>query len=1506
MASRRRISFCRNAGKNRGVACSTVVIPPLWPALVKAAISKLKLPARAAASVRIFLFDSGDELFSDSPQRHLDAVLVDGSLVCVSANGADFMHSTSSHLAHARSLDLPLPPLAATNPLPSPIANPSPVANPDPKPKSCLATSLPPLSALEPYALSGAYPSLEGDVRSRMAAALAGADCFVTREIDVAPDAAYIAYDYKNVASMADAFPPLDDLTGCKRSERAAEAWRRAARREARGLIVDARSGAVLARRFHKFFNIDELAETAFDLVADAVARALADGLPVLVSEKLDGSLASPIVLGSTVVWATRGLPSLTVAAHAAAVPGYDAAALHAAAVHGVTLLFEWCAGSPGVIAHPPSTAALVLLAARDNVSGGYMDREWLEDLAASYNLPITQLLMDDATVRSLGGLSGVIDALAPLVGTEGGVLTIGTGTRAALYKIKTEWYVALARAAKRGGGKPCLLLAELLKLRPTLIGAPAAALWASAIDAAHAPDDTLALLASLLRRSHLDTAERARQRAVLERFFALAASRLAALNAAWIAWAAAVSPRIGSAKANMRAALAAGRASALAPSETMVAAYIKGDAIRGFDLLCASLASAPVDDLESWLGLAWDASLAMLAASDRAFFEPGPSATASLAATTADLTFVSAADLLPSSLVPISRRTRKHLLNTYLPRKIAAYLGLPVRSVGDATRLAVEPGYAPSTGAIKGLWEKYCKDGSRELRIDLLPPAAAVSAFSGSAALAHWRVCATDAASGATRAIAACLVPVGSSITLRQLTTGIEASIDRGVAIRLALNSLAIRPPPVFCDLDGVLADFEAGVRALSRGMSSAELGPAKMWKLIGSSAGFFGSLALTDGAAILWKSLLDLRAAGAIASLHILTAVPHGKIGKQARKKKRAWCKAHLGLPADRVLFAEDSDKSPFAIPGAVLIDDSLKHRTPGSPAAGPLVLGLALETPNAPPRSWAIDLLTFTLLPPDLVAALCSLITDSPHLVKASCNLGTVITRMAATPGLDIRVITAGRDIDAALATLPDSAPLRAFCAPDAHDDLDWCARVITALPLPTDAAVIYTAIFVSEKDADALWHAALLGLGLSPDASSCNLLRPLAPPHITLAHRPANDLLAELIPLTGASIEFAAASFAYVPDAGLVALVDLPARMPLAHGQVAHLTLGMASGRAPAIGLDVAGCAGAQRADVPPTLARLVGHVGHTITGSDTHHAGAVPASLSWHALSDAIASIGLPTRLRRDLATLLEAGLPGEKLKLKAGTTTADQRKIIHELAESYGFSTHAEGKKASRKLTVTITRPYAAWRDDAGKAPPAPSPLHVATPSHVIEHVLDPLGKATRKVLLVRGLPGTGKSTLITEIVAQLGRAGDEISVVSADAYFEAGAGKLTAKKRKGMLPHEVYAAVFDTSLLPLAHAACQTAFNDALATDVGLVIVDNTSVTLASLAPYLDSATKAGYAVGILELVTTGADLARLRSRGVHNLPMSALVSMLAAFEPSPSAVCMRPPGLDDLNASE
>ena len=78
MASRRRISFCRNAGKNRGVACSTVVIPPLWPALVKAAISKLKLPARAAASVRIFLFDSGDELFSDSPQRHLDAVLVDG------------------------------------------------------------------------------------------------------------------------------------------------------------------------------------------------------------------------------------------------------------------------------------------------------------------------------------------------------------------------------------------------------------------------------------------------------------------------------------------------------------------------------------------------------------------------------------------------------------------------------------------------------------------------------------------------------------------------------------------------------------------------------------------------------------------------------------------------------------------------------------------------------------------------------------------------------------------------------------------------------------------------------------------------------------------------------------------------------------------------------------------------------------------------------------------------------------------------------------------------------------------------------------------------------------------------------------------------------------------------------------------------------------------------------------------------------------------------------------
>ena len=58
-----------------------------------------------------------------------------------------------------------------------------------------------------------------------------------------------------------------------------------ALRREARGLLLDAKTGAVVARRFHKFFNVGELPESDADNLD--LAR------PHVLLEKLDGSLVT-------------------------------------------------------------------------------------------------------------------------------------------------------------------------------------------------------------------------------------------------------------------------------------------------------------------------------------------------------------------------------------------------------------------------------------------------------------------------------------------------------------------------------------------------------------------------------------------------------------------------------------------------------------------------------------------------------------------------------------------------------------------------------------------------------------------------------------------------------------------------------------------------------------------------------------------------------------------------------------------------------------------------------------------------------------------------------------------------------------------------------------------------------------------------------------------------------------------------------------------------------------
>jgi len=192
-----------------------------------------------------------------------------------------------------------------------------------------------------------------------------------------------------------------------------------AIRRECRGLTF-APDGRLVARKLHKFFNVDERAESRAD--------ALPAGGRVL--EKLDGSMLTPVVLDGEVLWTTRRGPSdisERAAAHAARHPGrYRELAMDRAEA-GFTVIFEWCSRSHRLVLDYPEDQ-LVLLAARRTVEGDYMDHGALLDLGGRYGVPVIQSLGPAPTP-----LASLVDEVREARDIEGVVLCYPDGRRAKL-----------------------------------------------------------------------------------------------------------------------------------------------------------------------------------------------------------------------------------------------------------------------------------------------------------------------------------------------------------------------------------------------------------------------------------------------------------------------------------------------------------------------------------------------------------------------------------------------------------------------------------------------------------------------------------------------------------------------------------------------------------------------------------------------------------------------------------------------------------------------------------------------------------------------------------------------------------------------------------------------------------------------------------------------------------------------------------------------------------------
>lgn len=127
-----------------------------------------------------------------------------------------------------------------------------------------------------------------------------------------------------------------------------------------------------------------------------------------------------------------------------------------------------------------------------------------------------------------------------------------------------------------------------------------------------------------------------------------------------------------------------------------------------------------------------------------------------------------------------------------------------------------------------------------------------------------------------------------------------------------------------IYCDLDGVLVDFEGGLMSIigvpSYVQAMAKLGERKFWEAIkAAGSNWWKDLEWTNDGKILWDFIKDKNPM-------ILTAAATSMVGDSGKIGKQEWCKNHLGLSGDdKVLIADKgSDKAEFASPQGILIDD------------------------------------------------------------------------------------------------------------------------------------------------------------------------------------------------------------------------------------------------------------------------------------------------------------------------------------------------------------------------------------------------------------------------------------------------------------------------------------------------------------------------------------------------------------------------------------------------------
>lgn len=253
--------------------------------------------------------------------------------------------------------------------------------------------------------------------------AIEGRDEFVVAEKE-----GYTVINYN--VMMADTFPPIDGRPEGIGADPLSDLYAML-RRECRGIIFDSKTGEILRRPFHKFFNVNERDETqdhSVDLSRDHH-----------ILEKLDGSMIAPFIVNGEMIWGTKmGATDVAkpVEEFVKNNPQYQVFASDLIAI-GYTPIFEWCSRKQRIVLDYKEDQ-LILTALRHIQTGSYHLHDYLKAFGQRYSIPVVRAFEPQTDMKAF------LEYVHDLEDLEGFVVRFADGH---MLKLKCHWYLQIHKA---------------------------------------------------------------------------------------------------------------------------------------------------------------------------------------------------------------------------------------------------------------------------------------------------------------------------------------------------------------------------------------------------------------------------------------------------------------------------------------------------------------------------------------------------------------------------------------------------------------------------------------------------------------------------------------------------------------------------------------------------------------------------------------------------------------------------------------------------------------------------------------------------------------------------------------------------------------------------------------------------------------------------------------------------------------------------------------------------